>query len=323
MARKRSRRATRWSTRLLDALLAVLVAPAALLLKSVRRMGLHRLVLCRRVLLGIGVLPVRRHYYEPLTDRRYLRHALEDERPLPGIDWNEGGQLAALAALRFEGELEPLLARARQDPAGFRMDNGQFEAGDAEFLYQIIRARKPAAVVEIGSGHSSLLAQQALLRNAAEGAPGRQVCIEPYRAPWLERAGITTVRKKVEEVDRALFRELGEGDLLFIDSSHVIRPQGDVLAEYLEILPSLAAGVIVHVHDIFSPRDYPRGWVLGELKLWNEQYLLEAFLAHNRAWKIVGALNFLKHRHYEALARVCPYLSPEREPGSFYIEKIE
>ncbi|MGH8229988.1 MAG: class I SAM-dependent methyltransferase, partial [Steroidobacteraceae bacterium] len=93
--------------------------------------------------------------------------------------------------------------------------------------------------------------------------------------------------------------------------------------EYLEILPSLAAGVIVHVHDIFSPRDYPRGWVLGELKLWNEQYLLEAFLAHNRAWKIVGALNFLKHRHYEALARVCPYLSPEREPGSFYIEKIE
>lgn len=98
----------------------------------------------------------------------------------------------------------------------------------------------------------------------------------------------------------------------------MIRPQGDVLAEYLEILPQLRSGVYVHVHDIFTPKDYPREWLTKEVKFWNEQYLLEVLLANSTRYKIVGALNHLHHHHYDSIKRVSPYLTPEREPGSMY-----
>ena len=145
------------------------------------------------------------------------------------------------------------------------------------------------------------------------------VCIEPYEQPWLAKfPNIKLVREKVELLDLKLFKELEDGDLLFIDSSHMIRPQGDVLQEYLTIIPSLKKGVYVHVHDIFSPHDYLESWVKENIHFWNEQYLLEALLTGNQNLEIVAALNLLKHKHYSELHRVCTYLTSDREPGSFY-----
>ena len=83
-------------------------------------------------------------------------------------------------------------------------------------------------------------------------------------------------RQVVEAVEKSVFQQLEADDLLFIDSSHVIRPQGDVLCEFLEILPTLKKGVIVHLHDVFTPRDYPKAWVVDRVRMWNEQYLMEA-----------------------------------------------
>ena len=140
--------------------------------------------------------------------------------------------------------------------------------------------------------------------------------------PWLEETEVSVVRKKVEQTNIDFFSELEENDILFIDSSHIIRPNGDVLYEYLELLPTLNTGVIVHVHDIFSPRNYPKNWIKDEVRLWNEQYLLEAFLSHNSEWKVIGALNFLHHNHYQDLKTIAPYLMPDREPGSFYMRKV-
>jgi hypothetical protein len=119
-----------------------------------------------------------------------------------------------------------------------------------------------------------------------------------------------------------LFESLASGDILFIDSSHVIRPQGDVLFEYLSILPRLSHGVLVHIHDIFTPKDYLTEWVVNERRLWNEQYLLEAFISMNRGFRVIGALNFLKHHHPDPLGAKLPVLRQElsqREPGSFWI----
>ena len=130
------------------------------------------------------------------------------------------------------------------------------------------------------------------------------------------------IRKKVEDIELSYFSQLQNNDLLFIDSSHIIRPQGDVLFEYLELLPSLNTGVIVHLHDIFSPKNYPKQWLQDSVYFWNEQYLLEAFLSHNSSWKIIAALNFLCSNHYKKLKSVAPFLTPDREPGSFYIQKI-
>jgi hypothetical protein len=130
------------------------------------------------------------------------------------------------------------------------------------------------------------------------------------------------MRQKVETISLEFFKELENDDILFIDSSHIIRPQGDVLFEYLQILPLLNKGVIVQIHDIFSPKDYPESWVSDEVRLWNEQYLLEAFLSCNNEWEIIGALNYLKHNHYDKLLTKSPHLTTEFEPGSFYIQKL-
>jgi hypothetical protein len=168
-----------------------------------------------------------------------------------------------------------------------------------------------------------LMAIKAIHRNRKDDPyyECEHICIEPYEMPWLEETGVSVVRKKVEDVELSFFSRLQENDILFIDSSHIIRPQGDVLFEYLELLPSLNRGVIVHVHDIFSPKNYPKQWLVDEVRLWNEQYLLEAFLSHNSSWRIVGALNYLHYNHYQKLKLVAPFLTPEREPGSFYIQK--
>ncbi len=188
----------------------------------------------------------------------------------------------------------------------------------------MVRYKKPNNVIEIGSGYSTLLVSKALKKYQNEDNSYKydHICIEPYEQSWLEKLNLKVIRKKVEECDRDLFSKLEAGDLLFIDSSHMIRPQGDVLFEYLELLPTLKAGVIVHIHDIFSPKDYPENWIIKENKFWNEQYLLEAFLISNKDWKIIGALNYLKHNYYNDLSSICPFLTPGREPGSFYIQKI-
>ena len=130
------------------------------------------------------------------------------------------------------------------------------------------------------------------------------------------------LRDRVETVDQSVFVSLNAGDILFIDSSHVIRPQGDVLCEFLEIMPALKKGVIVHIHDIFTPRDYPHAWVVEKVRLWNEQYLMESLLSGNPHWKIIGAVNFLKCDHYQQLQQACPYVTKESVPGSCYLEKV-
>ena len=307
----------------LDLLASPFVWLAALLLRTVRRLGVQRLPYSKMALLKVGVFPIRDHFYEPLFDERRLRHSLDEERNLPGIDWNVAEQLELLRGIRSNAELEDVPA-AKTDDLTFHWNNGAFDSGDAEFWYHLIRLQKPARIIEIGSGFSTLMARKAILANQAE-TPGyacHHVCIEPYQMPWLERTGVTVLRQRVEELDVAFFQQLERGDVLFIDSSHVIRPQGDVLFEYLELLPTLKPGVIVHVHDIRTPRDYLRRWLIEEVRLWNEQYLLEAFLTNNREWRIMAALNHLQHHHGELLRAKCPHLTPAWEPMSFYMEKV-
>jgi methyltransferase family protein len=308
--------------RVADVMLLPAVAVAGLVLRLVRRLSLGRMPASRGVLKRIGLLPVRNHYYEPYVDVAALRFPLNARRPLPGIDWNLNGQLQLLEQLTFAGELRDLGSETGSN--AFRFNNGSFESGDAEFLYQVIRACKPRRVIEVGSGHSTRIANRALRRNQQENAAHafEHICIEPYENPWLESLGVQVLRQRVEEVDPGLFARLAPNDLLFIDSSHVIRPQGDVVVEYLEILPLLKPGVIVHVHDIFSPRDYLKEWIADYQWLWNEQYLLEAFLTGNPSWEVIGALNLLHHEHRDRLQRVCPYLTADREPGSFYMRKL-
>ena len=309
--------------RITDVLLFLFVFLAAWLLKNIRRAGVNNLPICKSALMKIGVFPIRNHYYEPKFDHRKTKQPFSQDRALPGIDWNTANQLKVLETLIFSQELAELPTK-KPSSLDFYFNNGAFESGDAEYWYQLIRSIKPAKIYEVGSGNSTLMAIKAIRKNQKEdaGYHCKHVCIEPFEMPWLEETGASVIRKKIEDIEPDFFSDLEENDILFIDSSHVIRPQGDVLFEILELLPTLKKGVIVHVHDIMSPKDYPKSWLADEVRFWNEQYLLEAFLSNNSAWKIIGALNYLHHHHFEKLKSVAPYLTPDREPGSFYIQKI-
>jgi hypothetical protein len=307
---------------ILDVLLSPLVYVSARIFKFVRAAG-NKLPRCRGTMIRVGVFPVRNHYYEPQFDFRETRRPFSQDRVLPGVDWNIEGQLNLISQLDYAKELAKTPLQ-KSNELEFYMNNGAFEAGDAEYWYNLIRSRKPSQIFEIGSGFSTLMAINAIRANQMQDVcyKCKHVCIEPYEMPWLEKTNVSVIRQKVEDLPIEFFSELGKNDILFIDSSHMIRPQGDVLFEFLELLPTLKKGVIVHVHDIFSPKNYPKQWLGDDVKFWNEQYLLEAFLSHNRDWKIIGALNYLKHAHYDKLKCVAPFLTPVREPGSFYIQKV-
>ncbi len=291
--------------------------------RLVKYLGVSRFPVTRKLFYKIGVTPVVKHYYEPLFDIKQLSKPLNTDRQLPAINFNTENQIKLIKQFTYQKELAglPLYKPDRKQPRGYFYHNGSFPSGDAEFYYSLIRHIKPQKILEVGSGFSTLLALEAIKTNTS----GTElICIEPYEFSWLEELGIKVIRKKVELLPVEFFTQLQENDILFIDSSHVIRPQGDVVQEILEILPRLAKGVYVHFHDIFSPLDYPATWLTHDFRLWNEQYMLEAFLSHNPDFEIVGSLTYMSLYHRDVLNKAFPVMAADskRTPGSFWLKKI-
>ena len=305
---------------------------AAVTMRAIRSRRIETMPRVLKLFRRLGIYPIRNHYYEPWFTPATLRYPLAQDRNLPGLDMNVDRQLELLKEFDYNEELVKF-PNAKQKDLEFYYENTWFSCGDAEYLYSMIRRFKPRRMVEIGSGNSTLLAASAIRANRAMDAAYdcMHVCIEPYEAPWLDELGIEVLREPVECLSKELFSNLQANDILFIDSSHMIRPQGDVLCEYLEILPTLQPGVLVHVHDIFTPKDYPEQWLDQWVFFWNEQYLLEAFLSFNREYEVVGALNFLRHHFPAELTSCCPALRTQvdqgkrsylSEPRSFWIRRV-
>jgi predicted O-methyltransferase YrrM len=258
-----------------------------------------------------------------INPKKHLTKSLRDDREINGIDFNAEEQLNLLVKFNYNEELFTFPLNKRKD-IEFYYDNGAYCSGDAEYLYNIIRHFKPNRIIEIGSGSSTLMVRNAITNNKLDNSnyTCHHICIEPYEQPWLEKIEVELIREKVENIDKSFFQKLESNDILFIDSSHIIRPQGDVLFEYLELLPTLKSGVLIHVHDIFTPKDYLDEWVYTHT-LWNEQYLLEAFLTFNSEFRIIGALNYLAHNYRKEFAEKCPIFAKQvgREPGAFWMVK--
>ncbi len=277
----------------------------------------------------VGMLPVLDHYYQPLINpRKHLKKPLDESRPLPGIDFNDEEQLQLLNQFDYNNELLeiPVDKPENKNSEEFFYNNVNYCSGDAEYLYSMVRHIKPKRIIEVGSGFSTLLTLRALEKNKSEDSAYQceHICIEPYEMPWLETKDIKLKRNKVEDISLDFFSQLEENDILFIDSSHIIRPQGDVLFTFLEVLPVLKPGVIVHLHDVFTPKDYPGDWIIDKRLLWNEQYLLEAFLSFNDNYKVIGAVNYLSHKYREKFSAKCPVFAvqPYREPAAFWMRKL-
>lgn len=276
--------------------------------------------------MGFVLSPI--HYYFPIPDTRTLaRRGVWDRRTaLGGIDWNEKGQQRAVQLLsRFGGECRWPPSR-QQRPAVYASDAPTFGYASAMFCHSMIRFAQPRRVIEIGSGWSSLLILEALRRNAGEGGKrGRYLGVDPYPPDWLKVAPSEgrLIRREVQELPVGPFQRLRANDILFIDSSHVLAPGSDVGFLFLEVLPSLPPGVLVHVHDIYLPREYPREHAERQRWFWNEQYLLQAFLQWNSEFEILLAGHWLCSERAEWLTEAFPYYNPKlHEPtGSFWMRR--
>lgn len=276
----------------------------------------------------IGIHIVPNHFYEPVPDTRSIPEGFW-ERPsdLIGIDLEEAAQLALLDEFRRKYKTEyDQLSNPESAPARFSLPNRSFSSVDAEILYCMIRHFKPNTIMEIGSGNSTLLSADALLRNRREtGNDATLIAVEPYPNAVLEKGfpGLTRVIKApVQSIPLKEFESLRENDILFIDSSHVLKTGSDVQYEYLEIVPRLKPGVLVHFHDIFLPFSYPKSWVVNELRFWNEQSVLQALLAFNRSFRILWAGNYMIHRHPHALKQAFGSCTTGTAPGSFWIQRV-
>jgi predicted O-methyltransferase YrrM len=276
--------------------------------------------------LGLHVTPV--HFYQPIPDTRALPPSLWARRlTAPGVDFRDAEQMRLLEdfVADFGAELAELPLDQTPDPRQYYLRNWAYGTVDAEVLYSIIRRFKPRRVIEIGSGQSTLLTAQALRRNAADGAtPADFTAIEPYPNKVI-RAGIPGLSRlvptPVQEVPVATFEALEANDVLFIDSSHVVAAGSDVVYEFLEILPRLKPGVIVHVHDIFMPAEYLREWIMDEHRFWTEQYLLQAMLANNPAWEVLWGSSYMHLAHPELLAKAFPSYTAKAWPASLWMRK--
>lgn len=306
---------------LLNALLALLLAPMS---RLQARLGAKRLPITFKVWDFFKISPMSHHYYQPVFDVNELPESLWGKPcETVGVDLNVEGQLELLRRFSYQEELRSIPTTKQNGSLEF-YHNRSYGPADAEMLYNMVRHFKPKRVIEIGSGYSTRMMKRALDFNRKEGDGSSHVCIEPYEMPWLESLGLDdVVRKKVEEVPLEMFDLLEENDILFIDSSHVIRTGGDVLFEFLQILPRLKSGVIVHVHDIFLPYEYPREWLVAHRRYWTEQYLLQAFLAFNSQFDVLAAVNWLALNHHDVLSKACPiYSEQKRGHGAFWMRRI-
>jgi len=264
---------------------------------------------------GVHVLPV--HYYSPVPSLRELRRTRATwarKSELPGIETSLEAQERSLRAV-----VAPFAAEYAGNAAFRHATAREFGPGygyvEAQALHGVVRHFRPRRVVEVGSGVSTSCITAALAFNEREGAPPcRVTCVEPAPSPALRTLrGVEILAAPVQTAPMELFRELGERDLLFIDSTHTVKPGGDVNHLILEVLPRLRPGVVVHLHDIYLPYDHQPD-ATDALFHWTETSLLRAFLIGNARARILFCLSQLHHERPDALRAVFPEYRPRPLP---------
>lgn len=279
-----------------------------------------------------GIHVMDKNYYSPIPDTRHLRSNEElwhKESQLPGVDMNVTSQLKLLEEVFSQYKNEYNFPIDETDvPCEFYLNCPNFGYQPAAILHSMIRRLKPRNVIEIGSGSSTFVSARACEMNRREGNPAVLSAIEPYPNEVLKQGfpGLSElIEKKVEEVELNVFSQLQANDILFIDSSHVVRIGGDVNFLYLDVLPRLNKGVFIHIHDIFFPMEHPKDWIVDKRRFFTEQYLLQAFLCFNIAFEVVFS-NYYMNLHFpDKLAAVFPLPEGFDEfhyPSSFWLKKV-
>lgn len=228
--------------------------------------------------------------------------------------------------------LEALLAARRDDfrrllqnlaplpmaPRCARWNQDWFARLDGAMAYAVVRDRRPRRIVEVGSGHSTRFMAEAI---ADAGLETILTSIDPAPRANIAATGARSIRAVVPTCGEAPFAGLGSGDILFVDSSHVLMPGSDVDFLINRILPRLPAGALVHFHDVFLPDDYPAAWAW---RGYNEQLGVAALLAGG-GWRVLFASHYAATRMAEEVATsaagALPLLAGAEE-SSLWIERL-
>ncbi len=208
---------------------------------------------------------------------------------------NLRGDFARIIAI-INSHRDDLLAIGEEPhrPPAPRWGQDWFPRLDAAAYYAIVRAHRPRRIIEVGAGHSTRFAARAV----ADGGLATEItCIDPEPRATLDGLPLTRCRKKVQDTDPTTFRLLAPGDILFVDSSHVLTPGSDVDFILNNVLPGLALGALVHFHDIFLPGDYPADWAWRK---YNEQSAV-ATLLDSPDWQVLFASNYVVGHMVETL----------------------
>ncbi|MET2827796.1 class I SAM-dependent methyltransferase [Mesorhizobium shangrilense] len=270
----------------------------------------------RSLLEGSGVNLTRADFYSESPTIAEINRSFEYDEAgaqLPVYDDPLIFDVDQMAA--FAQSLSPFLtefnpALGDDGSSRFFWKNDQFSYSDAAALFALVVARRPKTIIEIGSGHSTRLSSEAL--GVAGG--GRIICIDPEpRAEITNLPGVEFIRRPVQSVPPSFFRDtVVPGDFVFYDGSHTIKSGSDTVFFYLNILPYLPAGTLVHAHDVSLPFAAPKANLTLSRMNWGEQYILMAHL-HNRArYKVLLANALLRKQRPEALQNL---MNGKFEPG--------
>lgn len=266
------------------------------------------------------------HYYSPIPHREDIKQFKKKNdslKPqLPDINLNREKQKQILSDYaQFYKDLP--FPENKKENFRYFYNNDYFGYSDAIFLFSFLLKNKPKKIIEIGSGFSSAV----ILDTIENFFPKRPdvTFIEPntQRLNNLifekDKNNFKLINKKLQETSRDIFSQLKTGDLLFIDSSHVIKYGSDLQTLFFNILPFLPEGVFVHFHDIFYPFEYPYEWLKKGI-YWNEIYFLRAFLSYNYNWEIYFFNTYVSNEFEGIISKHMPQCL-QNKGGSIYIQK--
>ncbi len=257
---------------------------------------------------------VARNAYSPIPDESELPADVRDRRSeLRGIDFDTEAQIAWA-----ERELAPFVGEL-EEGEGFVFDNTLYEHGDAEIAYAVVRWAGPHRVVELGSGYSTMVLRAAAKANEADGLPTSVQTNDPSPRDDLGLGEVE--RRRAQDIPVSELQELGDGDVLFVDTTHVVKLGGDVNHVVLDLLPALAPGVLVHFHDIWLPYEYHRALTRFHGVHWNEQYLLQALLSGNPGFEVLFATHAVSIEQPKRFKRLLPGFRGANFPTGFWIRR--
>ena len=276
-------------------------------------MRIRRIQLIRKMLLKLNIhwpLYPAGHYYSPVVDRTKLKESSNfsgDSHALLGIQYNERSQLDLLQKMSEYYEAMDFSDHKSLSRL-YYFDNPFFSYSDGTVLHLLLAHKRPQRIIEIGSGYSTACMIDTISQYDID-CKITSIDIDSNRLneliPEDQRSCLTIINSPLQEVVISLFKELGQSDLLFIDSSHVSKSGSELNDIFFNILPQLSSGVIIHFHDIFQDFEYPIEWIEEGISF-NESYLLRSFIQYNSEFEILLFMAQLQKDRPEVIEKYLP-----------------